>query len=142
QGAVARGGTTVDAGKIRLRQNRRQRQYGRVQAIGADTENSAGIDSALPGALAGPARSDALHDLSDADSVGGHSGHPDALRASVNSGVAAAQHGLAAAENVAQDAAVETRIPSRRQARADAAVERIEWILGFRGDVLYGREGN
>src|SRR5260370_25038345 len=81
QRAVARGGTTIDAGEVRLRKSRRQRQYGCAQAVGADTENSVGIDAALPGALAGPARSDALHNLSDSDSVGGNSGHPDALRA-------------------------------------------------------------
>src|SRR5581483_8118247 len=131
---------SVDAGKERLRKNLRNAWQGRRKTIGSDAERGGGIHARGSQTLAGDTCSDTRYGLADAGSLQGDLYQIDAVHTGPDAAVSAAEDGLAGAEQFAQDAAVEFRIPCGSQARAETAVEGVVRILATGTDVTNRRK--
>src|SRR4029077_20994258 len=100
-----------------------------IVAIGTNPERAARVYAVGAQAAAGAADTDTGDGLQEARRQQRHQQQVDAVEAAVNSAVAAPDDGLVFADQSAEQAAAEFRIPGYRHARRDAAVEGVKRIL-------------
>ena len=103
----------------------------------------AGCSATGSGARAADSGGNAGHGLQQARAEQRHQHQVHAVQAAVNATVAAADHGLVAAEHRAQDSAIEAGTPGQRNARAEPAIERIVRVLARAAvDIADGRKAD